>query len=136
MGVRAGFEATVSAVVYAVIAERFGARGWDDDDFPNNRVVAFVLGQHARAAAYLRWPLAAVTVAFDWSTLPTHGRRFHRMGSEARARVLGAWRRSRLSVCRDFVRFYESLTVYSWFAESEPRRQAGSGADTARRTAA
>lgn len=131
MGLRTEFQNTVSALVYSVIAERFesGQRradreGGTGDDFPHNRVVRFLLDQHARMPDFLRLPFAAVTLAFDWSSLPRHGRRFHRLAPAARLGRVRAWRGSPVPACRDFIRFFDSLVALSWYSEvgaSAPR---------------
>ena len=110
------FQSTVSAIVYSILRERF-LPGDPDRRIPHNRAVRFLLEQHGRMADYLRWPLVVLTLAFDWSSLPRHGRRFRRLEPAARARRIEAWRNSPLGLCRDFVRFYDSMVVFYWYSK-------------------
>ena len=58
---------------------------------------------------YLRFPMRVLTYGFDAVGMFNGGKRFQNMNREARTRQLDAWKNSRFGVCRNFVRFYESL---------------------------
>ena len=109
------FESTVSALAYSIIRERCRASDFAEDH-PHNRVVGFVLEQHGRMAGFLRWPLAAVTIAFDGWGILRSGRAFHDQPHELRARQIGAWRGSSIGLARDLVRFYESLVIFGAYS--------------------
>jgi hypothetical protein len=117
MSLKTDFQSTVSAIVYSILRERFQpadpGRG-----FPRNRAVRFLLEQHGRMTDYLRWPLVVLTIVFDWSSLPRHGRRFHRLDPSRRAGRIEAWRTSPLGPCRDLIRFYDSLVVFYWYSQA------------------
>jgi hypothetical protein len=87
--------------------------------FPDNRVVDFVLAQQARMPDYLRLPMIAATLFFDFSTLARARRRFHRLGHAERWRQIVNWKNSSLSAHRNFIKFYESLATFGWYAELE-----------------
>lgn len=105
------FDKTVQATVGAIL----GQHGADARHIP--AVTRFVLGQHARMPDYLRLPLLLVTLAFDSYPCVVRGRRFHRLELLDRVRFVEAWKRGRLGVQRDLMKFYESLTVFGWQAE-------------------
>jgi hypothetical protein len=109
------FEATVSALSYSIVRERCRPSDPDRDD-PPNRVVGFVLGQHGRMAAYLRFPLASLTLAFDAWGLLRAGKPFHQQSHDRRWKQVEAWRSSTIGPCRDLVRFYESLVVFGSYS--------------------
>ena len=104
------FEDTVSALTYSLIREH----GGPPHSSLHNQVVRFVLEQHGRAPDYLRVPLLVFTCVFDVASLARAGEPFHRLTPERRGRQLLAWRTARLGVCRDLVRFYETLVVFGW----------------------
>jgi hypothetical protein len=104
------FEDTVSALTYSLIREHRGP-GWSP---LHNQVVRFVLEQHGRSPDYLRIPLLVFTCVFDLAAVVRAGQPFHRLAPERRRQQLLAWRTARLGVCRDLVRFYESLAVFGW----------------------
>jgi hypothetical protein len=111
------FEATVSALADALIREHGGT----DPGPLRDGVVRFVLAQHGRMPDHLRLPLVVLTCGFDWLALATAGAPFHRLSPDRRRRRVRAWRTARLGVCRDLVRFWETLVVFGWTAlGSEP----------------
>ena len=113
---RRSFEATVSALCYSIIDAR-GA-SIDTDEFPHNDAVRFVLAQCDRMPDWLRLPFRCLTLMFDACGVLRGGRRFHRQPPELRARQIERWRHSRLSVCRDFLRFFDSLVLLWWYSQS------------------
>lgn len=124
---------TVSALVYAVIADRCVAPP-ADRAFPHNDVVRFVVGQRSRLSGPLRPAMAALTWAFAASTLLRTCRPFRTLPADRRRRRLDAWRASRLGPCREFVRFHESLALFAWY--SHPAVLAAAGEEVAARPAA
>ena len=112
---RPDFTATVSALVYSIVAERCGDAPGSGDGFPHNRVVRSVLGQYAALPDYLRPPLKWATIALDTTTLVPRGRPFHALEHAERWRRMQRWRASRVGAVRDLLRFYESLAVFAWY---------------------
>jgi hypothetical protein len=109
------FQATVAALCATLIEEVCWPPA-DDADPRLEAVLRYVLDQQGRMPDYLRWPMRCLTLAFDWWGVFRGGGRFHRLSPAARRRQLAEWRAARLGFCRDFVRFYESLVVFSWFS--------------------
>lgn len=108
------FAPTVSALTYSIIRARCGDAAPLADE-RHNRVVRFVLAQHAAMPDYLRLPFAALTVAFGFAAVAIAGRPFHALPHERRWRFVATWRRLPVSFARDLIRFYESLVVLGWF---------------------
>ena len=68
---------------------------------------------------YLQLPMKTLTWVFDtWGFVLT-GERFQRMDAVNQAAHVDRWKNSRLSFCRDFVRFYESLFLLIALQETE-----------------
>jgi hypothetical protein len=80
-------------------------------------VASFLVDQHRLMPDYLRVPFRCLTLLFDAWALPFTGRPFHRASPAQRARQIGAWKGSVLGVRRDLVKFYESLSIFAWYAE-------------------
>jgi hypothetical protein len=112
----------VEGVVSVLCATLLDERCPHDDGTCNADVYRFVLAQWARMPDYLRLPMLLVTLGFDWSAIAFTGRRFQRGNAEQRARQVQRWRNSRLSVCRDLIRFYESLAVFGWHSFTHGRQ--------------
>jgi hypothetical protein len=109
------FSHTVSALVYSLISDRC-AGAQSAGMFLNNEVTRFVLEQHSNTPDYMRLPLRLLTLIFNAWSLPTYGRTFHRLAPEYRLRQIDRWRASRIGARRDFIRYYEGLTVFGWYA--------------------
>jgi len=58
---------------------------------------------------YLHAPMWILTQVFDLAGLPRVGSRFRKLQPEEQTDQVTAWKNSRLEICRNFVRFYESL---------------------------
>jgi hypothetical protein len=110
------FERTVSALVASLISE-LARSGTPDDRSTEAAVTRFLLATYAAMPDYLRPPLRILTLLFGVSGIATAGRWFHRLPQEARLRQIEAWRSSSVGFRRDLIKFFETLTVFGWFAE-------------------
>jgi hypothetical protein len=118
------FQHTVSALCYSIIDQHCqpadaiasGTVQRAIMAFPNNEVVEFVLEQHQRMPDFLRFPILILTLILDGLTLLWRGAPFHTLPPNLRSQQIEAWRNSRFSFCRDLIRFYESLTLFSWYS--------------------
>lgn len=117
--------ATVSALCYTLLEEgRSG--GGQRRARELNETVRFVLEQSGRMPDFLRVPFRILTVAFNIQAFMKTGVLFHRQEPELRAVHAAAWKHSRISVRRDFIRYYESLGTLFWHAKTVPlERSAG-----------
>jgi len=114
------FRRTVHALTLALLPGRVPATARASDDAAAGRVSDFVLRQTHRMPGYLRWGIIVATLGFfSWSIVRT-GRRADRLSTERLRRLLAGWRRSRIGVLRDFVRFYETLVVFAAVSEQRP----------------
>ena len=122
------FHNTVSALVYS-LAQTRAEPGRPDLQTPYNDLTQFVLGQHGRMAGYLRGPLLAATLGFDFLSIIRSGHCFHHQSPSSRARQIEAWKNSPLSFKRDLIRYYESLALLALYsrenAESEVQPASG-----------
>ena len=109
------FEYTVSAICYSFAKQRT-----EKDDLvfapPYNDLVRFVLFQHSQMTDIFRMPLIVATLFFNMYGVVYGGKFFHRLPHSARLKQIASWKRSKLSFCRDLIRFYESLTVVSLYS--------------------
>ncbi len=106
-------DATVSALCYSLAGELCGARP-ERDAVRLNESVRFVLAQRGRMPDLLRPPIVAVTLWFGCESVLRRGRLFHRLPPRLRTSQIHAWKQSRFGVCRNLVRFYESLVVFGY----------------------
>jgi hypothetical protein len=77
---------------------------------PDSSVIAAeIIASQGNMPDYLRTPMRLLTWVFDWSGLFHGGRRFCKLESAHQLALINAWRNSSIGLCRNFVRFYESL---------------------------
>lgn len=112
------FENTASALCYSIIHQRCQFTT-SELAFPHNNVVRFVLQQHSRMTDFLQLPIVILTLAFDLWGLVRRGALFHRLPHPTRWHQIRGWQNSPIGVCRDLIRFYESLSVFGWYASTE-----------------
>ena len=72
-------------------------------------VVSEIIERQNAMPDYLRFPMRVLTRIFDYWGLVTAGKRFQSLDAAGQARQFDVWKQSRFNVCRNFVRFYESL---------------------------
>jgi hypothetical protein len=103
------FESTVSALCYEIGAsQRLNP--------PFNDVARFVIRQHARMPRLLGYGVQAATLWFSAAALARHGALFHRLPPPRRHVQVDAWTHSRLTFCRDLMRFYSSLAIMALYS--------------------
>jgi choline dehydrogenase-like flavoprotein len=110
------FAGVVSALVHAILDELPLSVTHGD----RNRVTAFIVAQHARMPDFLRMPFLILTLGFDVSGWLFFGRSFRNQTRAQRRAQIGWWKASPLGVCRDFIRFFESLATVGWTDPSLP----------------
>lgn len=99
----------VIAIVHSLLAQRCSPQRPEEEGL-ENEVAQRVIEHVGRMPDWTRQGIRALLAVFDRA-----GRvAFHRAPAEVRARRLDAWRRSPLGPQRDFVRLFESLSVYTW----------------------
>lgn len=111
------FTATVSALCYSLIDYRF-KDGSPPQYFPHNSIVNFVIEQQNRMPDYLRLPLLILTLIFDMGGFLRTGSLFHTQSPSVRQLQIESWKNSPWQICRDVIRFYESLVVLYWQSDS------------------
>lgn len=115
-GVDVAFSETVSAICDSIVLGRCDPEA-NELSRRRSEVVRFVVAQHGRMPDYLRSPIRLATVAFDLFGIARYGRRFHTQSQATRWRQIEVWRDGPFPPARDFIRFYESLILYRWYAD-------------------
>jgi choline dehydrogenase-like flavoprotein len=106
---------TISALVYSLARNQAGANQ-SKLGAPYNDLVQFVLQQQAQLPDFLRMPMRTLTFGFDLLGCLKAAHCFHKWMEPNRARQISAWRNSKLSFQRDFVRYYESLATFGLYS--------------------
>ena len=104
-----------SALVHS-LAQPHAKPGTLDLFPPYNDVTRFVLHQQSQMPDYLRKPMVAMTVGFDALGLLRSGHLFHSRRPAVRKKQIAAWKNSKLSFERDFIRYYESLALLALYS--------------------
>lgn len=110
------FQKTVRAFAEAILEEYGPAEGIPEPR--KNAVVAFVLSETVRIPDYQKTPGLFFTIAFSFLHVFLSGRTFADLGLARRQRWIRFWKKAPIGLCRDFVRYFEILTLMALF---EPR---------------
>jgi hypothetical protein len=113
---KATFERTVATLCESIVRERCTIPA-EAHEGTRRAVARFLLRTHGSMPDYLRLPLTMLTLTFDYSSLASTGRPFHRLPHERRARQIRAWKNSTFGVRRDLIKFYETLVIFGWYSE-------------------
>lgn len=81
----------------------------------------FVVQQFYRMAGYLKFGLFIATILFGVYGILIGGRLFYKLPDHLKHRQVKAWKYSKISLFRDFIRFYESLIFLCLFSEIEQK---------------
>jgi len=111
------FKNTVSAICYSIIKQRCQPLN-ELDLFFNNEVVKFVLHQYRVMPDYLRPPIFILTLIFDTWVLLRKRKFFWNLSAYERWQLIETWSHSPIGPYRDLIRFYESLTIFSWYSQA------------------
>ncbi|WP_416826508.1 hypothetical protein [Ectobacillus polymachus] len=82
----------------------------------------FVIEQFQRMAAYLQLSLFLATIFFGFYGIFIGGKLFPYLPEDMKIRQIKAWKYSKISLFRDFIRFYESLIFLRLFSEVKEER--------------
>ena len=109
------FDSTVIALVHSLIRLNCPVNPYNPSRF-ENEVVNFVLLQKQKMSNYLQWSMNILILYFILYSIVRWYKSFHRLNPNLRQLQIVAWRSSRLGIFRDFVRFFESLTLLGWYS--------------------
>lgn len=85
-------------------------------------MVLFVFEQINRMPWFLAAGINICTTIFSFVPVFSGGGLFHTQNQEERRRQVEAWKRSRLRICRNLMKFYSSLVVLSLNSRSPADR--------------
>ena len=88
---------------------------------PHNDLTQFILTQHAQMPDYLRSPMKLAALGFDAFGIASGGKRFRCQSPEKRAKQIAAWKNSKVSFQRDFIRYFESLATLALYSRQDRR---------------
>ena len=78
---------------------------------------SFVKWQIQSMPDYLRMAFRILTTLFYLWVICTNFRSFSSMQYLNRKRIIENWRNSRIGVCRDFIRFYQTMVLFDYAAK-------------------
>ena len=108
------FQKIAGSLVAAIIEDQC-QKDCDKEQAFEKIAADFVVSQYRRMPDYLRFPMFFATIFFNFWALITRFHFFYNLPTEKQIGLIQAWRQSRLGPFRDFVKFYQSLTLLSWY---------------------
>ena len=83
-----------------------------------NKESHFVFQQLKNMPWYFSFAFSLLTILSVW-VLSQNGVPFHRLDSATRKRKLKLLEKTKLSICRDFFKFFNNLTVFAYYSYKE-----------------
>lgn len=83
-----------------------------------NRVTRFVLGQFSNTPFHMRAPLTLAIYLFGYSSVLFYGKPFTLLCQRRREAWVARWKAASLSPFRDFVRYFEGLSLFLLYSEN------------------
>lgn len=111
------FENTVTALVSELVVTQAGSQNQFSP--PYGDVSAFLLEELKRMPWFLGSAIRVATCLFGASGLWRDGCSFYAKQPLERQRQVEIWKRSRLRVCRDLMKFYAALVAMALYSRSE-----------------
>ena len=106
----------ISSIVYSVI-DTFHGNNELSNSAHLNRTVMILYNKLYRMPGFLSISMRILTLVFDWYGFVTTGTRFHKQSPAKRKYQLSLWENSTFATFRDFVRFYQTLSVFIYCSE-------------------
>jgi hypothetical protein len=86
------------------------------DEGTRSAIRSYVVATVRAMPDYFRLAFRLLALIFDWWSLPTQGRRFHRLDADRRWRQVEAWRNSRFAFQRSMIAFYASFATFGLYS--------------------
>ncbi len=67
---------------------------------------------------YIKFSILVLTLFFDWYGLFAYKKRFHRQSIKEQICQISSWKKSKIRILRDFVSFYEKMTMFVYYSIS------------------
>ena len=100
------FKKTSSAIVYSLIK---------NNNVNRHDVFSYVIRQHKRMPDIYRLPISFLTITLGISTIFYKGHFFYNLNSQEKIGVIEKIKASRISIFINFIKFYESLVIFSTY---------------------
>lgn len=102
------FERTVIALVHTLSGRQFTISEHK-----------FIMGQFLLMPDFIRFSLKIITLIFYYWVLLTNFKTFNAIKPNERTIIVSRWRNSRLSIFRNWIRFFEALTIFKLASDKE-----------------
>ena len=101
----------ISSLVYSLSPNIF-KNNIDKYAYDLNSVTEVIWLKIQSMPRYLGIPMVFLTIVFDFYGLIIKGQRFHKQHPQIRSQLIQNWKNSSVTVFNDFIRFYETLTIF------------------------
>ncbi len=108
-------EKIVLSIAQAVLSQVLG-RVIPMDDPHMAKVGRILYGRIRRMPLIVMFPMMVLTAVFDGFGLCMSGRLFHCSDAVQQARQITQWKNSSVSLGREFIGFYEKMSVFIYFS--------------------
>ncbi len=114
---------TIRAIAETILSESLKSKDSDSDRLAE--IAQSLIFRMEKMPRPMAWPLSILIVLFDWHGWMSTGKRFQNQSLAQRVKQFYQWKRSPLGIPRDFVQFFEKMTLfihYSLLSSFTPTR--------------
>ena len=107
----------IASLVYSLISGALGSEN-AKDELCVSQTVGIMNKKIESMPKYMTIAIVILTVMFDWYGVLRTNKRFHRQCLTERHGQIQQWKNSKIGICRDFIGFYEKMTMFVYYSLS------------------
>jgi hypothetical protein len=112
----------VASLVTCIISEGLGQEE-QGDSASLEETAEILCAKIVLMPRYLGIPMLVLTLIFDWYGLLLSGKPFHKHAHPKRIPLIMQWKKSKIGICCDFIKFFERLSFFIYFSLPQPRNK-------------
>jgi hypothetical protein len=111
----------IEGLTEIVLSEALGDPN-EIDSASHNQTVEILFDKILLMPQFLGFPMLVLILLFDWYGILSGGKRFHSQSDSKRSNQYHQWKNSTLGTCRDFILFFDRLSLFVYFSLSKPQQ--------------
>jgi len=107
----------ISGLVKVILSNAFGSQS-ELDPVSQNQTSKILFDKILLMPQFLALPMIILTLLFDWCGILSAKKRFRNQSTNKRNKQYHQWRNSKLAICRDFILFFDRLSLFIYFSNT------------------
>lgn len=107
----------ILGLVKVILSNAFGSQS-EIDPASQNQTSKILFDKILLMPQFLALPMIILTLLFDLCGILSAGKRFCNQSTNKRNKQYHQWRNSKLTICRDFIVFFDRLSLFIYFSNT------------------